>query len=80
MFDDGQPVAELPPDFFSTDFYTGRIIECLQSGDAGQPFFAYLSFSAVHLTLRCGGGYRLPEPVRLADRRVAQFKRGRRLF
>ena len=35
---------------------------------------------AVHLALRCGGGYRLPEPVRLADRRVAQFKRGRGRF
>lgn len=52
MFEDGQPVAELPPDFFSTDFYTDRIIEYLQSGDAGQPFFAYLSFSAVHWPLQ----------------------------
>ena len=31
---------------------------------------------AVDLVLRCGGGYRLPEPVRLADRGVAEFKRG----
>ena len=35
---------------------------------------------AVALTLGCGGGYRLPEPVRLADRWVAQFKGGRRVF
>ena len=35
---------------------------------------------AVALTLRCGGGYRLPEPLRLADRWVAQFKGGRRVF
>lgn len=32
---------------------------------------------AVTLVLRCGGGFRLPEPVRLADQGVAQFKRGR---
>ena len=33
---------------------------------------------AVELVLRCGGGFRLPEPVRLADRGVAAFK-GKRL-
>lgn len=32
---------------------------------------------AVHLALRCGGGFRLPEPVRLADALVAAFKRRR---
>ena len=32
---------------------------------------------AVELVLRCGGGFRLPEPVRLADRGVAAFKRKR---
>ena len=32
---------------------------------------------AVELVLRCCGGFRLPEPVRLADRGVAEFKRGR---
>ena len=32
---------------------------------------------AVELVLRCGAGFRLPEPVRLADRGVAQFKRAR---
>ena len=31
--------------------------------------------SAVALVLRCGGGYRLPEPTRLADRLVAEAKR-----
>ena len=31
---------------------------------------------AVELVLRCGAGFRLPEPVRLADRGVAQFKKG----
>ena len=31
---------------------------------------------AVELVLRCGAGFRLPEPVRLADQGVAAFKRG----
>ena len=30
---------------------------------------------ALGLTLACGGGYRLPEPTRLADRTVARAKR-----
>ena len=33
---------------------------------------------AVALVLRCTDGYRLPEPVRLADRRVGEFKRSGR--
>ena len=32
---------------------------------------------AAELVLRCGGGLRLPEPVRLADRYVGEFKRQR---
>ena len=30
---------------------------------------------AIELVLRCGAGFRLPEPVRLADRGVAAFKK-----
>jgi deoxyribonuclease V len=33
------------------------------------------SASARQLVLDCSGGYRLPEPTRLADRLVAQYKR-----
>ena len=32
---------------------------------------------AIDLVLRCGAGFRLPEPVRLSDRGVAAFKRMR---
>jgi deoxyribonuclease V len=32
--------------------------------------------SAERLVLACGGGYRLPEPTRLADQLVAAAKRG----
>lgn len=33
--------------------------------------------NSVRWVLACGGGYRVPEPIRLADREVAAFKRGR---
>lgn len=38
----GQPVAELPPDFYSTRDYTDRMIDFIgrNAGD-GTPFFAY---------------------------------------
>ena len=50
---DGERVAELPADFFSTRFYTDTLIEHLQSGrDSENPFFAYLSFTAPHWPLQ----------------------------
>ena len=53
FFNEGKPVEELPEGFFSTEFYTGRILEYLRSGaGSGQPFFAYLAFSAVHWPLQ----------------------------
>jgi len=49
---DGQDVAELPPDYFSTRAFTDFVIESLgvSRGD-GRPFFAYLSFQAPHSPL-----------------------------
>lgn len=53
FFNEGEPVEELPEGFFSTEFYTDRILEYLRSGaDSGKPFFAYLAFSAVHWPLQ----------------------------
>ena len=53
FLNDGEPVEALPEGFFSTDFYTDRIIQYLRSGAAsGKPFFAYLAFSAVHWPLQ----------------------------
>lgn len=46
---DGQIVEELPDDFYSSNWYTDRIIEYIdtdQGDDA--PFFAFLSFTAPH--------------------------------
>ena len=47
VFVDGKkPVGELPADFYSSDFFTDKIIEYVESTE--KPFFAYLSFTAPH--------------------------------
>ena len=53
-----QPADSLPPDFYSTTFYTDRMIEFIGSnaGD-GDPFFGYLSFTAPHNPLHAPAGY-----------------------
>ena len=49
----GQRVAELPPDFFSTAFYTDTLIEYLEADrDSERPFFAYLGYTAPHWPLQ----------------------------
>ncbi len=45
----GQPVEELPEDFYSTTNYTDMLLEWLQADRAeNRPFFAYLSYTAPH--------------------------------
>jgi len=53
-----QRADSLPPDFYSTTFYTDRMIEFIGSnaGD-GDPFFGYLSFTAPHNPLHAPVGY-----------------------
>jgi len=55
----------------------GRVV---RTRDATRPIYVSVGHafdlpSAVRLALACGGGYRLPEPTRLADRLVAAEKR-----
>ena len=46
-------LAELPDDFYSSRFYARKLIEYLKSNEAdGQPFFAYLAFTAPHWPLQ----------------------------
>jgi arylsulfatase len=46
---DDKVVSELPKDFYSSTYYTDRVIEYIDSGlDDGKPFFAYLAFTAPH--------------------------------
>ncbi len=55
---DGQPVDELPADFYSTDAYTAKIISYMDSGKgSGAPFFAFLSFTAPHNPLHAPEKY-----------------------
>lgn len=47
--EDGQPLEELPGDFYSTKTYTDKIIQFIKEDHKdGKPFFAYLSFTAPH--------------------------------
>jgi arylsulfatase A-like enzyme len=39
--------VHVPGDFYSTEFYTDKIIEYIDEREKNQPFFAYLSFTAV---------------------------------
>lgn len=50
--ENGQPV-ELPEDFYSTDFYTDKLIDYLKAGESsGKPFFAYAAYTAPHWPLQ----------------------------
>ena len=40
--------VHVPKGFYSTEFYTNKLVEYLDSQTADQPFFAYLSFTAPH--------------------------------
>jgi len=40
--------VHVPRDFYSSQFYTDKLMEYLDGRKAGKPFFAYLSFTAPH--------------------------------
>ena len=45
-------LAELPDNFYSSDFYTSEMIQYIDEGrDSENPFFGYLAFSAPHFPL-----------------------------
>ncbi len=47
-FEDGERVTSLPPDFYSTTYYTDRMIDFLDARDRNAPFFSYLAYTAPH--------------------------------
>ncbi|WP_253183210.1 arylsulfatase [Sphingobium phenoxybenzoativorans] len=53
---DGKPVAKLPDDFYSSDYFATKLIEQLKASGKGaegkKPFFAYLAFTAPHWPLQ----------------------------
>ena len=51
--DDGEMFnpTEFPEDYYTTEVFTDKILEYLQSSDGDSPWFAYLPFNAVHWPL-----------------------------
>ncbi len=51
--DDGEMLepTEFPEGFYTTEVFTDKILEYLQSSDGESPWFAYLPFNAVHWPL-----------------------------
>ena len=49
--ENGKPVVPTPP-FYSSDYFTDRLLEFLREDDSGRPFFAYLAFTAPHWPLQ----------------------------
>jgi arylsulfatase A-like enzyme len=59
--EDGQvvPISALPDDFFSTNYFTDKLISYLESGkNSGKPFFAYAAYTAPHWPLQAPTEYR----------------------
>lgn len=73
--------VHVPAGFYSSDFYTDRIIEWLRTQRGDRPFFAYLAFTAPHNPLhvpdeklsRYTGAYDRGYGV-LAERRLERIK------
>ncbi|MDG1708163.1 MAG: sulfatase-like hydrolase/transferase, partial [Emcibacteraceae bacterium] len=61
--------TELPEDFFSTEFYTNKIINYIEEDKAdGKPFFAYLAYTAPHWPLQA--------PKEYIDKYVGKYDEG----
>ncbi|ENW03197.1 arylsulfatase [Acinetobacter beijerinckii] len=53
------PISSLPDDFFSTNYFTDKLISYLDSGkNSGKPFFAYAAYTAPHWPLQAPTEYR----------------------
>ncbi len=51
--EDGVPIAyeDLPEDFYTTQTYTDKMLEFLTEQESGQPWFAYMPYTAPHWPL-----------------------------
>ena len=66
--ENGEP-ASVPDGFYSTAFYTSKMIEFVRSKpDDGQPFFGYLAFTAPHWPLQA--------PLASIDKQNGNYKAG----
>ncbi|MEQ8557508.1 MAG: arylsulfatase [Henriciella sp.] len=50
-YEDGAP-ADLPEDFYSSEFIVDKMIDYLGETDVSKPFLAYLGFQAVHIPVQ----------------------------
>ena len=46
--EDGNTVSELPDDFYSSDYYTDKMIQYIVEQSDDKPFFSYLAFTSPH--------------------------------
>jgi arylsulfatase len=46
--EDGKTVEDLPEDFYSSDYYTDKMIQYITEQNDDKPFFAYLTFTSPH--------------------------------
>jgi arylsulfatase A-like enzyme len=65
---DNESLSDLPEDFYSSDFYTDKMIEYLNGHNRTEPFFAYLAFTAVH--------YPHQAPKKLTESFIEVYKDG----
>ncbi len=66
-FEDGEPIT-LPDDFYSSRSLVDKLIEYVDGGNPDQPFFAFLSFQALHIPVQA--------PVDYIDRYDGVFDAG----
>lgn len=50
--ENGELVKELPDDFFSSNYFTDKLISFIKGGDRDRPFLGYLAFTAPHWPLQ----------------------------
>lgn len=55
-FADGEP-ADLPEDFYSSEFLVDQMISYLEADDSDAPFFAYVAFQAIHIPIQAPPEY-----------------------
>jgi arylsulfatase len=51
-YEDAKEIEKLPDNFFSSEFYTDKMLEYIAGIDDEQPYIAYLSYTAAHWPLQ----------------------------
>jgi arylsulfatase A-like enzyme len=67
-FKEGLEEVDLPNDFYSSDFYTDKLISYLDQHDSAKPFFGYLAFQASH--------YPHQAPKKITEKYLETYKEG----